>query len=493
MPERNKYEMEKKMEKEKVQRIKELLQMDLDSIYLGNLNTLEQDLSLPGKGKNGSAFVWNAHEGRFLKSDGRICRPLYGMGNRDVRLTVTASLDGITAEKEFFGTVLQEKKEMLITRIRPVKRKLRPGEKASLPPVVIAECADGRLITTPVKWDSVLDPEISEPAVITGEAEGTAQRARAEICPPPPVRKGDYIPMDRVRLLPGSCYAVMQQNMSEFLLSAENDRMLYSFRAAAGLDTKGARPMTGWDDPSCKLRGHTTGHYLSGLALAWAATGNPVFLDKIREMVRELAICQEAQEKQDGCRAGFLSAYSEEQFDLLEQYTKYPDIWAPYYTLDKIMSGLYDCCILAGNEQAGHILNRLGDWVYRRLSRLPKEQLDRMWSMYIAGEFGGMLGTMVKLFRFSGKETHKKAAGFFLNEKLFYPMEENCDTLEDMHANQHIPQIMGAMELYQLTGEERYWKIGKHFWDMVTEGHTYCIAVRERQSCSTGQIPPAPI
>ena len=56
-----------------------------------------------------------------------------------------------------------------------------------------------------------------------------------------------------------------------------------------------------------------------------------------------------------------------------------------------------------------------------------------------------------------------------------YPMEEECDTLEDMHANQHIPQIIGAMDLYRATGDEIYWEIGKNFWNIVTGGHTYCI------------------
>ena len=78
-------------------------------------------------------------------------------------------------------------------------------------------------------------------------------------------------------------------------------------------------------------------------------------------------------------------------------------------------------------------------------------------------------------YELTGKENHLKAAKLFENEKLFYPMEEECDTLEDMHANQHIPQIIGAMDLYRATGDEIYWEIGKNFWNIVTGGHTYCI------------------
>ena len=262
--------------------------------------------------------------------------------------------------------------------------------------------------------------------------------------------------------------------MLTWLGSVVDDRMLYNFRREAGLDTEGAEPMTGWDAEECKLKGHTTGHYLSGLALAWVATGEERFRRKIDFLVTELGHCQDALAATGRYHPGYLSAYSEEQFDQLEHFTKYPEIWAPYYTLDKIMSGLYDCHVLAENRRAEEILLKMGDWVCERLSRLPQETLDRMWSMYIAGEYGGMLGTMVKLYRLSGEERYLRAARLFRNGKLFDPMEQGCDTLEDMHANQHIPQIMGAMELYEATGEARWWKIGKNFWEIVTGGHIYC-------------------
>ncbi len=59
----------------------------------------------------------------------------------------------------------------------------------------------------------------------------------------------------------------------------------------------GAAPMTGWDEESCKLKGHTTGHYLSGLALAYAATGDTRFREKIGEMVTGL-------KRMSGCVSG---------------------------------------------------------------------------------------------------------------------------------------------------------------------------------------------
>lgn len=460
----------------------EILQSDLESIYIGNLNTVESKLDFPKKGKLGSKFVWETGESRFIDSEGNVYRPLHGMGNRKVNLKVVAYYQGESLEKEFVATVLQEKKETIVNSIELVKIFANPGENPMLPPVVVVHCVDGRCMTMPVIWDK-FEVMMSEGSTsIEGKIEGCQQKAHAEIhfCNPMPQKsilkkKIEFPLISNIELLPGTLFYEYQQLMIKYLLSCDDDQLLYNFRKAAGLDTLGALPMTGWDEESCKLKGHTTGHYLSGLALAWGASKNDEILKKIVYVVNELKKCQDAFEKQENYHKGFLSAYSEEQFDLLEKFVKYPEIWAPYYTLDKIMSGLYDCYTIVGIEKAKDILIKMGDWVYERLSRLPKEVLDKMWSMYIAGEYGGMLGTMVKLYRISNSSNHLMAARLFNNEKLFYPMEHCFDTLEDMHANQHIPQIIGAIDMFTTTGEQRYWDIAKNFWDIVTKGHTYCI------------------
>lgn len=469
-------------ENEKRQKVEEILQMDLDSIYIGNLNTVDSDLVFPKEGKYGSRFEWESGEERFIDRDGTVHRPLHGMGNRKVHLTVKACYEGVCREREFTATVLQEAKETVITKLHRVEIEIGENEKAHLPSVVIADTADGRRMAVPVSWEEPKDEQRTGSAQVKGHVKDCNLEAVAEIrwvCERKgeavPERKAEFFPIGRVRLLEGTLHYEYQQRMIEYLLGIDDDQMLYNFRVAAGLDTRGAEPMTGWDEDSCKLKGHTSGHYMSGLALAWGATGDARFLEKINHMVDGLEECQEAMARSGKYHRGFLSAYSEEQFDLLEEFTLYPEIWAPYYTLDKIMSGLYDCMQIAGSEKAGKILSLMGDWCYDRLSRLPKATLDQMWSMYIAGEFGGMLGTMVKLYQVTGKESHLKTAYLFENEKLFYPMEQNCDTLEDMHANQHIPQIMGAMDLFETTGEGKYWRIGKNFWEIVTGGHIYCI------------------
>ncbi|WP_169081754.1 beta-L-arabinofuranosidase domain-containing protein [Paenibacillus sp. PL91] len=259
-----------------------------------------------------------------------------------------------------------------------------------------------------------------------------------------------------------------------YLLFVDNDRMLYAFRDAAGLSTEGAQPLGGWDAPNSNLRGHSTGHYLSALSMAYASSGDDRFKEKLDEMIVELGKVQDAMPAK-GYSAGFLSGYSEDQFIKLEQYTTYPTIWAPYYTLHKIMAGLVDAYKYAGNEQALEIVEAMGEWTHGRLSVLPKEQLKRMWSIYIAGEYGGMNEVLAEMFAITGNDTFLETAKLFDNETLFKPTAENTDTLTGKHANQHIPQITGALRIFDQTNDPYYYKVADHFWEMVVDKRTFNI------------------
>ena len=282
-----------------------------------------------------------------------------------------------------------------------------------------------------------------------------------------------------VRLSPGTPFYDRQSDMNEFLLEQDADQMLYNFRKAAGLPLRGAKPMTGWDAEDCKLKGHTTGHYMSALSLACAAASDESvklsFRRKLEYMIGSLAECQAAFSKLPGISPGFLSAYDEEQFDLLEVYTKYPEIWAPYYTLDKILAGLLDAYEFAGIDEALRIAEPIGIWVDNRLSRLPDEQRQRMWSMYIAGEYGGMIEALIRLSRFTGRKRYLGTSRLFENPALFEQMAEGRDELDTMHANQHIPQIIGALELYAETQDPQYLDIASNFERIVTGHHSYAI------------------
>ena len=96
----------------------EIIKKDLDAIYIGNLSTVDDDLTLPENGKYGAQFTWETGEERFIDNTGKVHRPLHGMGNRKVTLTVTATYEGCSESREYVATVLQEAKENIVKEVR---------------------------------------------------------------------------------------------------------------------------------------------------------------------------------------------------------------------------------------------------------------------------------------------------------------------------------------------------------------------------------------
>jgi uncharacterized protein len=180
----------------------------------------------------------------------------------------------------------------------------------------------------------------------------------------------------------------------------------------------------------------------------------------------------------DGRRhPGFLSAYPETQFVRLEEFATYggnQGIWAPYYTLHKIMAGLLDAHVLAGNAQALEILEGIGDWVHTRLAPLPREQLDRMWNIYIAGEYGGINESLAHLHRLlPHREAYLETARCFVNTSVYAPTMAGEDILDGRHANQHIPQFTGYLRIHEEGREEEFFTAARNFWDMVVPHRIY--------------------
>jgi len=464
-----------------------VIKKDLDEIYLGNLFTVEADLSLPTEGKGGSRFTWKSSFTHIISDEGKVTRPRTGSGNRTVTLSVTAEKEGESVNRDFDATVLERPSRLVITGVNPVVTEIAKGKEYQLPGIVIVTKEGGVCGTLPVVWKDVPDFAMLDTGVYTiiGEpliqAPGfvpTAQVTVSAIAATAPKKKYEQqawpFALGDVKILP-SHFDENRKRFEEFLLNCCDDQMLYNFRVACGLPTKNAEPMTGWDSPEGLLRGHTTGHYLSGIALACGSNAEhgAKFKQKVDYMVESLSQCQDAFEASGNYASGFLSAYSEEQFDKLEEYVVYPKIWAPYYTLHKIFAGLLDCHEYGKNEKALHIAQRLGDWVYNRLSKLPTTQLNKMWAMYIAGEYGGMNEAMARLYKFSPKPQYLAAARLFDNEKLFLPLSQNINALCDMHGNQHVPQIIGAFELFRQTGETVSYEISENFWRFVIQSHIY--------------------
>lgn len=463
---------------------REIVEKDMEALYLGNIKTVEFDIKLPTEGKYGSKITWRSKDDRWIDGYGRVHRPEYGKGNRIVPITATFSYGEVSMDKIYEVNILEAENRIQLEKVFPIVLEKKVNEEFYLPSAVAIQTKDGDVISHSINWNEEERKsydEIGEKTVY-GKLTDTAFEIKALIKIKKNVEifqektaKVNSFEATKVRLTENTLFKMAQDRRLTFLLSVNDDQMLYNFRKASGLDTKGAPEMIGWDSPDSLLRGHTTGHYISSLALCYAATDNKTIFKKLTYMINELNKIQSAFEADESYGYGFLSGYSEEQFDLLEKYTRYPQIWAPYYTLHKIFAGLLDSYNLAKIDLALTIADKLGDWVYNRLSVLPNKQLKKMWGMYIAGELGGINESLAELYLYTKKEKHIKAAKLFDNDRLFFPMEQGIDALGSLHANQHIPQVIGAMRIFDATKEKKYYEISRFFWESVVNSHIYSI------------------
>lgn len=445
---------------------------DIENIYLGNLGTIDTDLILPTRGDNGSVFEWKSGENLFLSDNGKVNRPSPGVGNRVVPLYLSAKLEENTINKTYEVTILEEIEKVEIEAPIDITLTIY-SEDYTLPNLTIVKLTDGSYTTAEVLWEGQFDPS-KKNQTIKGHLKENGEEVKANLSLSDSIDSEHLDNMSDISttILGEGVYSRGYHSMLQHLKEVNENQLLFNFRAAAKLPVNNDYKMTGWDSPDCNLKGHTTGHYMSALALGYFNSKDNQLKEKLDDMVNELKICQEELEK-NGASVGFLSAYDEEQFDLLEKYETYPNIWAPYYTLDKIMGGLLDSYYYTHNDLALSIVEKMGSWVVNRLSNLTQEQLNKMWSIYIAGEFGGMMSVMIRLYEYTDNTDFLKTAYLFINDKLFLPMLKNYDTLKNMHANQHIPQIIGSVDLYRETKDINYLKIAEHFWDIVVNNHSY--------------------
>ncbi|HEY6900480.1 MAG TPA: beta-L-arabinofuranosidase domain-containing protein, partial [Puia sp.] len=432
-----------------------------------------------------------------------------------------------------------------LTQVSDVQVETEVGNLPRLPsyvPGTYKDAIKGKGPKVRVLWPEATDNSaVLKPGsyTITGRVAGTEFQPKAVVTvtaskkSTTPMLKLAAFDLDKVSLKDDAHGQQTQfiENRDKFvntLAKTDPNSFLYMFRHAFGQkQPDGAKPLGVWDSRDTKLRGHATGHYLSAIAQAYAGSGydkalQANFAQKMEYMVNTLYELSQlsGKPKEAGGQSvsdpaavpygpgktayssdlsdtgirndywnwgkGFISAYPPDQFIMLEKGAKYggqkTQIWAPYYTLHKILAGLLDVYEVSGNKKALEIATGMGDWVYARLSKVPTDTLIKMWNTYIAGEYGGMNEVMARLYRLTGKEDYLKTARLFDNIRVFFGdtahsngLAKNVDIFRGLHANQHIPQIIGSMEEYRNSKDPEYYKIADNFWYKAVNDYMYSI------------------
>lgn len=265
-----------------------------------------------------------------------------------------------------------------------------------------------------------------------------------------------------VKILPGVFRERMDVNR-QYLLELDTNCLLQNFYLEAGIILPGLQvvdnPETanlhwGWEAPTCQLRGHFLGHWISAAAKLIAADGEPELRVKLDKIVSELARCQELNGGE------WVGSIPEKYFTRLikNQY-----IWSPQYVMHKTIVGLSDAYIYAGNTQALDILSHLSDWYITWTEKAAETNPHAVY----AGEEAGMLEVWAQLYQLTKDEKYLTLAKRYADAGLFRKLKEGKDSLTNCHANASIPFTHGAAKMYEITGDSDWLEVIKLFWKVA--------------------------
>ncbi len=260
-----------------------------------------------------------------------------------------------------------------------------------------------------------------------------------------------------VQLLDGPMLEQFKQNHQLFL-DLNEDSLLKPFRQLGGQAAPG-EDMGGWYSPSADFNppknmtgyipGHSFGQYLSGLARAYAVTGDKATQAKVHRLV-----------------TGFAATVSPKF---------YQGYCIPCYTFDKTNSGLIDAHEFAGNADALAVLNKATDAV---MPWLPPKALNREEMM--AKPHPNVAFTWDESYtlpenfylayrRGAGARFHELAVRFLQDDSYFNPLAENENVLPGLHAYSHVNALSSAMQAYLVDGSEKHLRAAENGFQFVLD------------------------
>lgn len=309
--------------------------------------------------------------------------------------------------------------------------------------------------------------------------------AQSEIYP-------QHFDLQEVTLLEGPMKTMMETN-DRLLLEYDADRLMTPFIRQAGLSKDSSSKYYGWEekhpnfpnwggDAGFDLSGHVGGHYISALALAYAASNDAGTKAKMKEKLDYcLAImkdCQDAYKDDTKGLKGFIGGQPLNHIWTglyagdISQFRRSGG-WVPFYCQHKVLAGLRDAFLYADSQVGKELFRGLADWSVNLVSNISDEQMQQV----LGSEHGGMNETLVDAYKIFGDKKYLEAAKKYSHRQMIDGMKTfNPTFLDGKHANTQVPKYIGFERAWQ---EDKsltdYRNAVLNFWNDVAQNRTVCI------------------
>ena len=303
-----------------------------------------------------------------------------------------------------------------------------------------------------------------------------------------------HFDLSEVTLLDSPFKTAMEKNF-ETLLAYDYNRLLTPYVRQAGLNTGdyanwlSLHPsFPNWGSNDFNLDGHVGGHYLTALSLAYAACRDSekkaLLKERVDRMVSVMKDCQNVYNNDETGLRGFIGGQPMNDAwralyagDIALRGTG--NCAVPWYCQHKILAGLRDAYIYAGNTDARDVFLKLCDWCILVTWRLSDDQMEAMLNT----EHGGVNESLLDAYQLTGENKYLTAAKRFTHKQMLNGLQTlNTAFLDNKHANTQVPKYIGmeriGSEEIKVNSEQfasAYIKAAENFWTDVAQNRTVCI------------------
>jgi DUF1680 family protein len=299
-----------------------------------------------------------------------------------------------------------------------------------------------------------------------------------------------HFDLEEVTLLDGPLKTALDGN-ARLLLDYDADRLMTPFIRQAGLTTgKYANwvsrhpSFSNWGLSDWSLEGHVGGHYLSALALAYAAERDDALRTQLKQRldycIEILKDCQDAFATNTQGLKGFIGGQPINQVwtglyaNNMSAFRQYGG-WVPFYCEHKVLAGLRDAWVYGDSETARELFRGLSDWAVAVVSKLSEADMQTM----LGWEHGGMNETLADAYRLFGDARYLAAAKRYSHQRMIDGMQGspyNLHFLDNHHANTQVPKYIGFDRIWQEDPSAATFRTAAvNFWDDVAKHRTVCI------------------
>ena len=276
------------------------------------------------------------------------------------------------------------------------------------------------------------------------------------------------------------------------LLAYDVDRLLTPYVRQAGLNTGDYANWTtlhpnfeNWGSGNFRLDGHVGGHYLTALALAYAACHESETKAQLKSrmdyMLKVMKDCQDVFNNNTAGLYGYIGGYPSN--------TLWTDMYAgnmtefnnargnvPFYVQHKVMAGLRDAYLYGDGETATTakaMYLKMCDWAINLVAKFNTSAMQDILNT----EHGGVNEVLADAYKITGQAKYLDAAKKYSHTTMINGMQTvSTSFLDNRHANTQVPKYIGFERVAQEDATmTNYATAARNFWTDVTSNRTVCI------------------